>query len=439
MGNVLGPILKGITKGTAAATKGILQGTGQSYATDPIQQMLDLELQAIDAEAGGSGGGGVSYSAGPAVSSLTSFGNQGDTKLAELYAGLNDYLVKGAETTKGIYDTGIQNITGYYDKGAQEIQAAQNAAQGQIAGTAALSPAGAGTAGDAQKAAQAAIQRQQAIESTAKSNQLSTANQLSSGHQAIAQEIMQGAAQEGIAQRSKLKNQVAGLIAQAQQRAASANASSRASSSNSAGKTEAAKLRALETALGRQTTADEKAGNSPVKGIQGVIQYANKVGHPELAEKFMQYVSAGRINAANANSGSMNNPAIGKNTTSAEAELQKLIGSYGQVDPAISGFANQGNGINNQALASLIQNDPNYSFLKKYIGANKSAFEFKDSKLPDWAKQQVLGKNSNLNNPYVINQFSPQDYQRFQEILNGGSQAQDILGTLYDIYQGKYN
>lgn len=407
----------------------LLAGTGQqqqSQANDPIQQMLDLELQAIDAQYGsGGGGGGVSYSAGPAVANLTKFGQTGDQKLADLYAGLNDYISQGADRVKGLYETGTQKVGQYYDTGLKDIQTAKDASAAAIAKTAALSPAGAGVAVDSTNASNAAIDRQRSIAETNKANQLATIQQLGAGHNSIEQEILQGAQKEGTAQRAKFQDQIAGMIGQAQAKAAAATASSRSSAASNQGKADAAKLRAMENAIGQQS----KASQAPMKGIQGVIDYANKIGKPQLAQDFMKMVSAGRVNAATANQASMNNPVIGKNTTNAEQEIQNLIGKSGS--PA---------DLSQAGILNLIKTEPQLAFLKKYIQGppaltplKSQTKGFSDEEITKAYYKQLPNQNSE-----TVGAFSDADYKKFQNYLNSFKQNQDVLGTLYDIYKGQY-
>jgi hypothetical protein len=357
----------------------------EDLANDPLYQ---LDLASADARYGGDGGvsGRVSKAmsenayGGPSIESLRAYGREGDTKIANLYSALNQYIEGQGQQTAQLYNQGTQAITGAYDKGAQDIAAAQAASTGALQKQAQLGSVGAQTAAPSQAQVSEAIQRQAALLATNKANALSSQTQMSEGQQAINKNFGTGAQVEKNAQTSKWDTQVNSLIAKAMQEMAAANArqaaavsAAKASGGNQAGKNAAARNDALKNAIKRaQSGKDEK-----FTGVVGALKYALKQGKPEVAKKFLDILHSSSITASQQNERAkaekldpslIQKDASGKSiftvpTTAAE-QLQLALGNAG---PKYIDLANADpRGKDLMEMAKI----PELSWLKNYMISN---------------------------------------------------------------------
>jgi hypothetical protein len=453
-----------------------------SKPPDYLQQMLDLELAAVDAKYSGSGGGGGGgYSGGGGgvnTSSLQKMGDVGDQKLADLYGSLGNYIKTGAADAKAQFDDAISKSTGYYDQGAQNIQKTAADVKQQIMDQAGLSPAGQPAGTDQAALANAAIQRQAAIQETNKANSLSTLQKLESGHQAIANETLWGAALEGNAQRARLKDLVASQIAQAQASAArySGGGGGGGGGSSNAGKAEAAKLGLMAKYLGKdaertqaaQKTAQQQRDSLTPQGIRAVQAYAKQVGRPELADQFMKMVSGSRQTHAQSVVAASMDPAHLLKPIDAKSVLLQEID---KVRPAGDPQYDRTKNTFNEDFINFIKNDPVLQRkLGKYI-RNSPQYEqilgqmkeVRDphkndalSKALGWKpksdeKGSLFDKTFNsiitdkvnkqlrelpFNQRYTVDPMADSDYNAFQHVLQKQMSDAEILNQLYNLYVG---
>jgi len=453
---------------------------------DPL---YNLELQAIDAGTPSGGGGGSGLASklaraaaenaygGPSLDQLRQYGAEGQNRISTLYGQLAQYMQGKQGETANLYNAGQMRAGAAYENAAKDIQAGQQQAAANIAGSTAGLSAGKEAAQEAAAAANASIQRQAALNATNKANALAGMQNLGTGHQAILNDLMAGTKQEQQAQSGRFSDQVNNMIAKAQaemaasqQKTALAQQAIQESESNrqseAAGKSAAAKIRALEDAVKRAKSESDKGDQ--LSGVKGVLSYAMRAGKPQLAKQFMDMLGASRANAATINTAAKADRAQGKMTplTTADEQLQTMLGGI------------TGNRLDIAAeqdprgeLLRQIQSNPSLKNLQKYIITN-----------PDEARRQgqyqaAFGRSEQSYNDmlnrlrsFSRNQPSPtlnriqgdrsqafvdEMNKRFTPFLNMdllrrnrpdvesyygafGTGNQDFMSTLFDIYSGKY-
>lgn len=467
-----------------------LQGQQSNPVDDLMNQMMGLEMDAIDSQGGGGNDGGAGFlqaQLNQGVNNLTNFQNIGTQKIDELYASLGQYLQNNAQDVSNIYGAQTADAKkAYADAAAAIAQQGTNSNQ-ELAKQGQLSPDQMAATAAVEDQSKNAIGRQASINQTNQANALANIANMSAGQQAIAKDLISGAATTGAAQKSKFIDQIGAQLGQLQNDMSAKIASAKASAASSGQNTRAAKDQVLEKFLGMKLQGlqnqQKSLDPSKLKGINGVIQYAQAQGHPELAQQFIQMLNDSRVNAAGQNTRDKANPAIGKATTSPEEQLQQLIGASGG-DTSMS--------IDN--LAPLLKNDPQLKKFAKYLieSPDQAVQQGVADKVPGWQKiidafdkrsggqfrqkinsgqinlkdflgqvgkdkgfGAILGRgltpwysqpDSNGPNSLYNTGFTPflnldpnsSDFKTIQQILQQRSQNSDQLNTLYDIYKGNY-
>jgi hypothetical protein len=418
---------------------------------DPI---LQLQLQAIDSQYGG-GGGGYSYS-GPSIGAIQDYGNKGQARISDLYGQLNQYLQGAQANTAAGYAASTQKDTAAYDQTAKDIQAAKDATTNAINQQA---QAGIGAGDSAAKnvaAAQQMVDRSIALNAQNKANALSSLNLLGSGQNAIFNDFMSGVQREKGAQSGKLSDQVSGMISNAQAQIAQAQAKAAAAAQANSDKGKAAKLKAIEDALTRGQNAAAKGDN--LSGMQGVMQFAMRAGRPDLAKKFLDMLNASKTNAASANlKAEQDVTGVAKKTTP-EEQLWSLIQGTGQSPAGSRVDLSNLNDADRQTLLNEANNSPEFSFLKQYIMPEQNDKAAKiQQQIANMQRQPINSTVKNLQVQSLQQQLkaaqgqtipesvnigrlvqNPADVKKYYSAFDKYGQEQDFLSNLYNIYTGKY-
>jgi hypothetical protein len=454
-------------------------------SNDPI---YNLELQAIDASTPSGGGGGnlgarLAQAAaqnaygGPSLEDLRRYGQEGQSRISNLYGQLSQYMQGKQAETANLYNAGQMRAGAAYENAAKDIAAGQQQAASNIASSTAGLSAGKEAAQEAAAAANASIQRQAALNATNKANALASMQSLGTGHQAILNDLLSGTKQEQQAQSGRFSDQVNNLIARAQaemaaaaQKSAMAQQSIRESEANrqseAAGKSAAAKIRALEDAIKRAKS--ESGKSDQLSGIQGVLSYAARANKPQLAKQFLDMLGASRANAATINAAAKADRAQGKMSplTTADEQLQTMLGGItgNRLDIA-SEQDPRGE------LLRQIQTNPALKNLQKYIitnpdearrqgqyqaafGRSEQSYNDMLNRLRAFSRNQpspTLNRIQGDRSQAFINEMN----KRFTPFINMdllrrnrpdvesyygafGTGNQDFMSTLFDIYSGRY-
>jgi hypothetical protein len=440
-------------------------------------QILALQMAAIDARYGGDGGASSaarSYHAGPAptmqqysgptIDELNQYTNTGRGNIEQSYGNLANFVASQLPQTQDIYNQGGAAQQAAYTKAAQNIQ--QAVTSGQQALNEPATSAGAAAAKDQQKAVAdiaarytntnaqnqlAAAQRNQASQAMQTSNNaIRVAGDKQAGNEALMRFVAGTNLQKSQAQ-LQMDQIAASNKAKMDQYNQQENAKKQAimdriaaTQSGNANKAQAAKLDLLAKFLGTQG----KAGQH-LTGVQGVLAYGNQQGNPSAATSFLKMVSDARNNAETQNEAAKSDPSGQTKTTSAQAELQKLMMGTSP-DPT-----------DTQGMIDLVRNTPELSSLQKYaLWAPQQVYnnqELQDQLFPG-ARAQVaklvgkLGSKTSfddLMNQGVAKSFkptfnmqglqkNPTDYATYQNYLKQQQNASDLYNSMWEIYQGKY-
>jgi hypothetical protein len=440
-------------------------------------QILALQMAAIDARYGGDGGASAaakSYHPGPApamqqysgptIDELNQYTNTGRTNIEQSYGNLANFVASQLPQTQDIYNQGGAAQQAAYTKAAQNIQGAVTSGQQALN----VNPASAGAAAavDQKKAVADVLARYQSTNaqnqlSAAQKNQANLAMQASNnalrvtgdrhaGDEALyrfvagtnlqksqAQLQMDQIAASNKAKMDQYNQQESYKKADIMNRAAAAQ-------SGNADKAQAAKLDLLAKVLGTQA----KAGTH-LSGVQGVLAYGNQQGNPNAATSFLKMVADARNIAETKNMDAKNDPSGQTKTTTAQAELQNLMMGT-KPDPT-----------DTQGMIDLVRNTPALSSLQKYaLWAPQQVYnnqELQDQLFPGARAQvaKLVGKLGNktsfddLMNQGVAKSFkptfnmqalqkNPTDYATYQNYLNQQQNSSDLYNSMWEIYQGKY-
>jgi hypothetical protein len=426
--------------------KGQQSSQGQDMS-DLDKQILDLQMQAIDARYGGGGGSGRTLNlpappalksyGGPSLENLQGLKSAGAQNIAQEYSALGQSLRNTGLQTAGVYQQSGGELSKDYGAAKQAISDAQAKAQAAI--QAATSSAGEGAGQAAQAAVQQALARQQMLVASNQNQAQSSLDRTSSGQAQIARDLIAGKAQQGEEAKFRFAQQMG--VKEAEARAqmaqiATANqdimnqyneninqrkqqfaASQAAASSRSSGAAQAAKLNLLAGVLKKQESAQKSAQNKPLTGLQGVLRYAQQQGNVPLAKQFIDMVKAATLNSTNINTESKAARASGqiKPTTTPAEQLQQLIS--GRV-PAID--INDRNLDARGEILNLIKGAPELSGLKKYIVLS-----------PDQARQAGEYQAAFGRSPESYNQEISKRQNQMRSIgMSGKNPVQDFTNEM---------
>ena len=487
-------------KGTDLSAYGVKDKQASDFnpEDDPIYQLELQRADALNPTGGGDGGLGralaqaaAQYSyGGPSIDQINQFGREGQSRISNLYAQLDQYLQGQKGETAGNYNAAQMRAAAAYQNAAKDIATAQQTAANVLAQQSA-GGAGAAAGQESTAAANAAIQRQAALNTTNQANAMSSFQQLGTGHQAILGDLAAGMQRERGAQSGKLSDQISGMVQQAireqdlaKQRTAMAQQEIRDKyaerQSEAAGKNQAAKLKALEDAITRNEKKQGKEDD--FSGMRGVLAFAMKQGRPDLAETFLSKLTASRTNAANINASPEVQQGIKKKTTP-EEQLQIMLSGTDKIGQRFD-LGDQNLDLYRGDFLNQVRNIPELAFLKKYLVSTPEQARSKGLYQPAFGRSQqayeegvkgksqsgVLGALESIfgggpgNNVSIGSNtgrtrgqtFEDQMRQRFSPFVNiealrgnlgdvqryynyfGGGQDTDLLGSLYNIYTGKY-
>jgi hypothetical protein len=444
-------------------------------------QILALQMAAIDARYGGDGGASsaaASYHpgvapkldqySGPTIDQLNQYTSTGAGNIEQGYGNLANYIQSQLPERQSIQQQSGAAQQSAYSQAAQNIQNAVSKGQGVLATPA--TSAGAAAAKDQQAAVAAILDRyknvnaqhqwnaavannaQQALQTS--NTGLRTTGAKDAGAQALFRFVAGTNLQKSQAQ-LQMDQIAASNKAKTDQYNQQENAKKQAimdrvaaQQAGNAGKAQAAKLELLAKVLG----TEGKAGKS-LTGVQGVLAFGNQQGNPDAANKFLSLIAQARGDAERQNEAAAKDASGQTKKTTAAEQLQMLM----------SGTAPDIN--DTQSMIDLVRNSPELSSLQKYaiwapqqLYGNMDLLNQLSPGLSDTWKSTVqqaskLGysqsKMQDMLNQSIAKSFKPMfnmsglkananDYRTLQNYLAQQSNANDLYNQMFEIYSGKW-